>query len=168
MVGIDGTIAGPSSVGGTVHSGAVVNFSDYAQERKAGDCSGTPNFRDCGADVVAYITAHEGGHWMGLYHTTEAIGGMYDPLSDTARCECSTACGISPSAQACCYDPATGGFAGTCSAGEPTLVTGATCSARTSTCGGADYLMFWLIHETSSGTFSPQQSAVVRANPVVQ
>jgi hypothetical protein len=169
VVGIDGTIAGPSSIGGTVHSGAVVSFADYASGTSG--CTGAPNFggsgTPCGADVTAYITAHEGGHWMGLYHTTEGVGGLHDPLSDTPFCQCSLACGVSSTALACCYDPATEGFVGTCSSGQPTLLTASNCR-KSSSCGGADSLMFWLLQTSSVGNFSAQQAAVVRANPVVR
>ena len=137
VVGIDGTIAGPSSIGGTVHSGAVVNFSDYAS---GSGCSGAPNFTKCGADVTAYITAHEGGHWMGLYHTTESIGGIYNPLSDSPQCICDSACGVASSATACCYESEHGGFTGSCTSGEPTFLTGANCTKSTSTCGGGDFV----------------------------
>ena len=165
VVGIDGAIAGPSSIGGTVHSGAVVNFSDYASGK---GCSGSPNFSTCGADATAYITAHEGGHWLGLYHTTEMMGGDSDPLSDTPQCECSTACGVSASAQKCCYDPTTAtGFAGACSSGQFTTLTGTNCAQSSSPCGGADSLMFWLLHSAAAGHLSAQQAQVVRANPAV-
>ena len=40
----------------------------------------------CGADQVAYIAAHESGHYLGLYHTTEANAGIFDPLGDTPQC----------------------------------------------------------------------------------
>ncbi len=163
VVGIDGAIPGPSSIGGTVHSGAVVNFSDYA----SGTCAGVPNFLKCGADVSAYITAHEGGHWMGLYHTTEGVGGYYDPLSDTAKCSCSTTCGVSTTAAQCCYDPNTGNFLGTCSSGTATYLSTANCIKTIGDCGGGDSLMFYLLGNESAGTVSAQQGAIIRANPVV-
>jgi hypothetical protein len=30
--------------------------------------------------------AHEGGHFLGLFHTTEAEGTAFDPLPDTPEC----------------------------------------------------------------------------------
>jgi hypothetical protein len=30
--------------------------------------------------------AHESGHFLGLYHTTERGGGTHDPLPDTPEC----------------------------------------------------------------------------------
>jgi hypothetical protein len=162
IVGIDGAIPGPSSVGGTVHSGAVVNFANYAAG--TANCTGAPAYLKCGADMTAYITAHEGGHWMGLYHATEGIGVMYDPLTDTPQCTCSAACGVTK--PDCCFD-ATKGLPLKC-LGKPVYLTGANCSMNTATCGGADLLMFWSLDTTAAGNFSAQQAAVVRANPVVR
>ena len=36
--------------------------------------------------VLGETVAHEMGHWLGLFHTTEAAGSSFDPLSDTAQC----------------------------------------------------------------------------------
>jgi hypothetical protein len=38
------------------------------------------------ADVVGQILAHEIGHALGLFHTTEMAGVAHDPLDDTAEC----------------------------------------------------------------------------------
>lgn len=149
VVGIDGTIPGPSTLGGTVHSGAAVTGANLL----SGTCtSTTPNFGACGADQVAYIAAHEAGHWLGLYHTSESTGGDFDPLSDTATCQCQT-CGKTPSK---------------CNAAtDPTLVLASDCT--TAGCGGGDNLMFWLLDQTlSKGRASAQQGRVARANAIVQ
>ena len=169
VVGVDGTIPGPATVAGTVQSGAVVNFSDYAA---GGGCSGAPNFgRDggvaCGADVTAYIAAHEGGHFLGLYHTTESFGGLSDPLTDTATCACDTSCGVSATANACCLNPTTNAFRGVCASGQPTLLFSTNCSRGTATCGGASSLMFWVLDTASVGNLSAQQAEVLRSNPAV-
>jgi len=167
VVGIDGAIPAPSGFSGTVHTGAVVNASDIELGVSANACSGGVDFIGCGADEVAYITAHEGGHWMGFYHTTEAIGGQWDPISDTPECNCSTACGISSALAACCLDPSTGNFAGTCTSGTPTELQGSYCTMNNTNCGGGDFLMFWLLDTPSKGTVSVQQGEVARSNPVV-
>jgi hypothetical protein len=163
VVGIDGAIPGPSGFGGTVHTGAVVNSTDLS----SGSCTGAINPTGCGADEIAYIAAHEGGHWMGLYHVSEAYGQSNDPITDTPTCGCTTACGESPTAYKCCINPATGNFAGTCSTGQPTTVSGSVCTKNTTTCGGGDYLMFWLIDTPSKGTASQQQGQIARANPLI-
>jgi len=152
IIGIDGSIPAPSGIGGTIASGAIVNDSDLA----SGICAATIDFGTCGADEIAYISAHEGGHYMGLYHTSEALGNYFDPLSDTAQCQCSTACLDADQVQLC-------------STGQ-LYMTADLCSQPGSTqCGGADNLMFWLLQPPySKGNFSQQQGKVMRANPVVR
>jgi len=41
--------------------------------------------------LLGETAAHEMGHWLGLFHTTEANGTSFDPLSDTAQCYISRA-----------------------------------------------------------------------------
>jgi hypothetical protein len=164
VVGLDGTIPGPSSVGGTIHSGAVVNASDLgAGQPLQAACGPALNFRGCGADTVAYITAHEGGHWMGLYHTTEAPGSFYDPISDTPICDCKSCAGTQASN---CLDPSSSSAPPT----SPTQLDGTMCTqtATKANCGGGDNLMFWLLGSSSLGIISDEQGQIVRANPVVQ
>ena len=38
------------------------------------------------AGLAAQVTAHELGHFLGLFHTTEVGGRSFDPLSDTREC----------------------------------------------------------------------------------
>ena len=38
------------------------------------------------SQLLGETVAHEMGHWLGLFHTTEAAGASFDPLSDTAQC----------------------------------------------------------------------------------
>jgi len=163
IVGIDGTIPGPSSIGGTVHSGAVVNASNIGVNRLGAICTGSPDFLNCGSDRTAYIAAHEGGHFMGLYHTTESFGDTFDPVADTGPCVC-TSC--APAAtQAKCIQNSPRLPPGQ----VPTQVLGTDCNKGVATsCDGAQYLMFWIIDSASKGTFSTQQGQIVRANPLVQ
>ncbi len=154
VVGVDGTIPGPSSIGGTVSSGAAANGSDLIDTT---NCGSTFSPRLCGPDSVAYIVAHEAGHFMGLYHTTEQMGDSFDPISDTKRCPCST---CAPTAnQAACG-----------ASSSPTLMFNRYCVSTASVpqCGGGDDLMFWFLDVESQGTLSPQQGQVMRANPVVR
>jgi hypothetical protein len=155
VVGIDGTIPGPSSLGGNVSSGASVNGSDLIFNI---GCGANIDVINCGADEIAYIVAHEGGHFMGLYHVTEQTGDSFDPLSDTPTCAC-TSC-APPSQQASCRtrNPTTS---------TPTLVRNGSC-LRPPSCGGGDNLMFWLLDSTSSGALSPHQGQVMRSNLVVR
>jgi len=155
VVGIDGTIPGPSSFGGTVHSGAVVNASNIGK----GVCPAAVDFGRCGSDVTAYIAAHEGGHYMGLYHTTEAFGNFFDPIADTGKCPCNQCAPLASRPKCASNNP-------TLPPGQvPTEVLGTDCN-KGGTCDGSQYLMFWIIDDTSFGDVSPQQGQIVRANPV--
>jgi hypothetical protein len=143
VVGVDGTIPGPSTLPGTIASGAAVSTANLREGRSR--CGGGLSLA-CGADVTAYIAAHEAGHFLGLFHTTEAGGTFFDPLTDTqpCRCECANACSAANG-----------------------RVTGPACT-RSETCGGGKNLMFWLLDSTSAGIVSPQQAEVIRANPLVR
>lgn len=78
VLGIAGGIPGPMIIDGTPSSGVAIGVSD----------AGGP-----GAPGVANVTAHELGHYLGLYHTSEHNGGWgggggdsmpsHDPLPDT-------------------------------------------------------------------------------------
>jgi hypothetical protein len=142
IVGIDGSIPGPTGAGGTVHSGALINVSDLSTI----GCGGDADYAGCGADSTAYIAAHEGGHYLGLFHTTEHDGSLFDPINDTPQCPLS--CDIN---------------------GPQGLVDGRDCTDAfgSTTCAGASYLMFWLISNQSAGVISPDEARIMRANPAV-
>ena len=153
IVGIDGTIPGPSSYNGTVNSGAVVNAADLFAKASPTSCSGARNIGGCGADKVAYIAAHESGHFLGLFHTTEQEGADFDPLNDTPKCPCLN----------CSSDRSICGSTGP---GAP-FITADRCVSLPS-CGGGDNLMFWFLQSgVSAGTLSTQQSQLIRLNPLV-
>ena len=153
IVGIDGSIPGPSAVPGTLNSGAAVVLSNFAFEQQ-GACSGPLDVGRCGTDQVAYISAHEAGHWLGLYHVTESPGTFFDPLADTPTCPCSS---CAPTAQR-----------GQCATGGVRLFADS-CSGKTDACRGADNLMFWIVDRVNStGTLSPEQGEVMRSNPAVR
>ena len=151
VVGIDGTIPGPSSIGGTIHSGAAVSLADLGST----GCTGPIAVSKCGPDSVAYIAAHEGGHFMGLFHTSESSGEFFDPLTDTRTCRCETC--VAPSKVASCTRDGTG-----------PQVLPTNCRRVDGTCGGGDDLMFWIFDQSAQGKLSPQQGQVMRLNPVVQ
>ncbi len=157
VVGIDGSIPGPSGVPGTVNGGAVVTLANFG----AGECDGGLDITRCGTDHLAYILAHEAGHWLGLYHTTERSGTLFDPLADSPTCACAT-CAPAEERALCAdeiSDPAQ----------SPTDMIGAYCAARdAATCSGASNLMFWLLDDRrSNGSITPQQAEVMRLNPAV-
>ncbi|HET8732544.1 MAG TPA: hypothetical protein VFM45_02105 [Anaeromyxobacteraceae bacterium] len=161
VVGLDGTIPGPATVGGTVASGASAAVEDL-WAGAATSCGTVPDPRGCGADQVAYVVAHEMGHFLGLYHDSEWTGTLFDPLRDTPTCPC----------RAC----APASLASTCHAGAvgPTTyaMTTTDCTRRltdpSSPCGGGENLMFWALGARSEGTVTPEQAAIVRASPLVR
>jgi len=157
VVGIDGTIPGPSAVGGTIHSGAAVSAADLS----SGACTGGLDLINCGADRVAYIAAHEGGHWMGLYHPTEADGESFDPIHDTPTCGCE-ACATTKDLPNC----ATAGK--TPRPAMPAFVFPESCLMSSGQCGGGDELMFWQLSEgIAQGRITSEQSQLMRSNPLV-
>ena len=106
--------------------------------------------------MVAYIAAHEGGHFLGLYHLTESTGQNFDPLTDTPTCKCESC--VAPSSQPGCGKGAT-----------PPLVGASECAGTQSSCAGGQYLMFWQLNpQVSQAQISPQQAQLMRLNPVVQ
>ncbi|GAB4291188.1 MAG: hypothetical protein Kow0090_04600 [Myxococcota bacterium] len=73
-LGIAGGIPGPVGINGTVSSGVAVGMDSY----------GT-SWRKHISDIAS-TWAHEMGHFLGLFHTSEADGKSHDPLSDTPQC----------------------------------------------------------------------------------
>jgi hypothetical protein len=163
VVGVDGTIPGPSTIGGTVASGAAVATLSLRAGTGTAACQDANLNLACGADDTAYIIAHEAGHFLGLYHVTEAEGTLFDPLGDTATCPCST-CAATANARAFCADATPAPPAGT--EHQMSLTE---CNQVQAGCGGGTNLMFWSIDKTrSQGLLTPQQQSVLQANPLIQ
>jgi hypothetical protein len=77
ILGIDGAIPGPGGANGTPVSGAIAAL----------------DLTDPGG--MGHILAHEGGHFLGLFHTTEipasgATTTSYDPITDSPGCAAAT------------------------------------------------------------------------------
>jgi hypothetical protein len=66
VAGIAGGLPGPPLSTGSTNSGVAVAFAPAAGDPK----------------ILAHVMAHEGGHWLGLFHTSE-ITGTADQLDDT-------------------------------------------------------------------------------------
>ncbi len=79
-IGISMGLPGPAGLHGTFGSG-VVFTSEYMNT----------SFREGGQtvdgdDFTGIVLAHEVGHYLGLFHTSEQYGMGFDPLPDTAQC----------------------------------------------------------------------------------
>jgi hypothetical protein len=156
IIGQDGAIPAPPAFNGTVAGGAVVLAADLGSWPA---CGTEFNPAICGPDLVGAIAAHETGHFLGLLHTTEQTGDFFDPLIDTPACVCALCVFDPPAAAAACSSNPDGG--------QPTIVDNTVCSTRSQQCGGASFLMFWLLSTDTQGLFSAEESAVMRANPLI-
>jgi hypothetical protein len=76
LLGKAGGIPGPPLVHGTSTSGVVVSLADYLSGRNLVAAERST------ADTMA----HELGHQLGLFHTSEMDGRAFDPISDTGEC----------------------------------------------------------------------------------
>jgi len=160
IVGIDGSVPGPATISPSLQSGVAV--STVALREGANHCGATLALNCdpsgpgcCGADVTAYVVAHEVGHFLGLFHVTEQYGTMFDSLADTPTCPCKS-CTATPS---------------TCDDWVPAPKTSHTmgfdeCQASAA-CAGGDNLMFWIYGAGVVGDVTAEQQRVMHANPAV-
>lgn len=121
ILGIAGGIPGIPFEQGTNASGVAVTTLDLSKDPKS----------------VGRTMAHEGGHWLGLWHTTEQNGALHDPLSDTPECPASR------------------------DGDKDQIVTSSECQGA-----GADHLMFWQAGPTAA-KLSGNQGFVLLRSPVV-
>lgn len=122
ILGIAGGIPGPATINGTSHSGVAVTMAGFRRNPVQ----------------LAQTMAHEGGHYLGLFHTTEAEGTAFDPLPDTAECDNSR-------------DRNADG-----------LVDNSECASA-----GADNLMFWAAGDAAEKVSNDQQFILLR-NPAIR
>lgn len=114
---------------GTVGSGLVIAVDEHL------DASGTA----LDTRLLGETIAHELGHMMGLYHTTEDNGADFDVIADTARCP---------------------GSADVDGDGEY--------SAEECRDWDGANLMFWVAGDFSQSALSPMQAEVLSAYPISQ
>lgn len=81
-LGISLGLPGPAGLHGTRASGVVFTGEFIGQRFRDGAGQETD-----GNDYTGQILAHEVGHYLGLFHTTELNGQGQDPLDDTPRCQ---------------------------------------------------------------------------------
>jgi len=129
VLGIAGGIPGPPILQGTEHSGVLVNTM-----------GGLSSLSSSELLMQGATVAHELGHYMGLFHTTESGGGSFDPISDTPECPASV------------FDTDGDG-----------LVSAEECVTR----DGAN-LMFWASAWFTQETLSSAQKSVVSFYPAVK
>ena len=98
------------------------------------------------SQLLGETAAHEMGHWLGLYHTSESTGTSFDPLSDTAECPISR----DNDSDGKVYPEECDGY-------------------------GADNVMFWTAWSTSSQaagkkqeTLSSEQKHVLKYSPIAK
>jgi len=98
------------------------------------------------SQVLGETVAHEMGHWLGLFHTSEAAGASFDPLSDTAQCPIS----LDGDSDGKVYAEECDGY-------------------------GADNLMFWTTWSTSSQAagktqenLSTEQQYILKYSPIAK
>ncbi len=81
-IGISPGLPGPAALHGTIGSG-VVFTSEFLGGRIRDGFTGN---RVDGNEYTGIVFAHEVGHYLGLYHTSEQNGFSFDPLPDTPEC----------------------------------------------------------------------------------
>ena len=84
------------------------------------------------AVLTAALAAHEMGHFLGLFNTSEPTQGLFDPLVDTPRC------------------------------------TDTFPEFTRAICPDGDNLMFPLLTSQLQVEITPNQSSVIRANPLTR
>jgi hypothetical protein len=123
VLGISGGIPGSPGLLGVTHAGVSVAYGLLKDD----------------AETLGIVMAHEGGHYLGLFHPTEATGKAFDPLDDTPECPASK------------FDKNGDG-----------RVDHVECADA-----GTSNMMFWLVNGPPNKTFTTDQQFVLMRNPLV-
>ena len=131
--GVSGGLPGPTGIASSWNG--VLNFL-------TAHATGTT----LNTQLLGETAAHEMGHWLGLYHTSESTGISFDPLSDTVECPISR----DNDSDGKVYPEECDGY-------------------------GADNVMFWTAWSTSSQaagkkqeTLSSEQKHVLKYSPIAK
>ena len=81
-IGISMGLPGPAGLHGT-HGSGVAFTAEYLGTETESPTGGTVS----GDVLTAQVLAHELGHYLGLFHTSESNGANHDPLPDTPECQ---------------------------------------------------------------------------------
>jgi hypothetical protein len=79
-IGVSAGLPGPAALHGTQASGVVFTSEFLGDEVWGGEDDVDGN------EYTANVFAHEVGHYLGLFHTSEQFGNGYDPIDDTPEC----------------------------------------------------------------------------------
>ena len=142
LVGLAGGTPGPVLAHGSARSGVAINMANFLEAKEGGDMMQIERARR----LTEIIFAHELGHYLGLYHTTEKNGQALDangivgadPLDDTPVCPDDSDANMNK-------------------------------SLSSSECADADggNLMFWSPNRDSRA-LSAQQKTILENNPLIQ
>ncbi|MEM1348551.1 MAG: M12 family metallo-peptidase [Myxococcota bacterium] len=84
-IGVSSGLPGPAGLHGTPGSGVVFTSQFLGRSFQQGDGRTVD-----GNDYTGIVFAHEVGHYIGLFHTTEQGQRSFDPLDDTTQCPLGT------------------------------------------------------------------------------
>jgi hypothetical protein len=129
ILGLASAIPGPLGVQRSAGSGVVISVEDHFLDPEAG-----PDLV-----VMTSTVAHELGHQMGLFHTTEFSGAGFDPLPDTTQCSTS-------------FDT-----------NNDRVLSASECEGQ-----GASNLMFWQSSSEPQTELTPSQADVLVRSPIIR
>ena len=151
LLGVDGSIPSPGAFTGTARSGSVLIIDSLTDDGQNDNATPAQIAVETGGTV-----AHEGGHYLGLFHVQEQDCSA-DNLSDTpcmtnATCIADQLCTLPAAQQSDCAKP-----------------TGCSSTAKGTAPPTVANVMYWaqLGIDIVQNTFSPFQEKTARRHPLV-